>query len=310
MEMAAKTDIDSGLREHSMALEFCVLASGSAGNATVLRAGGQCALIDAGIGPRAADKRMIGTGITPADIRAICLTHLDTDHFSPAWLAGICRQEIKVYCAEGHAKALRRLARQEKLLKPLQPLLKLFGTEPFDVLPDVRCRTLRLPHDKQGSQGFLFEYRGSRLGFATDLGRAPVELIELFAGVDLLAMESNYDSDMQLSSRRSDRVKKRIMGGRGHLSNVEAFEAVQDILDLTEARHGAAKWPRHLVLLHRSRQCNSPSIVLKLFNQDPRIAPILTLAHQNQRTEWLSSAPRQALPGEQLGLFDMAAAIG
>ena len=286
-----------------MTLEFCVLASGSGGNATLLRAGGQCALIDAGIGPRAADKRMVGTGITPADIRAICLTHLDSDHFSPAWLGHICRQGITVYCPEAHAKYLRRVARQEKLLKPLQPLIKIFKTEPFEVLPEVNCRTLRLPHDKQGSQGFLFEYRGSRLGFATDLGRAPVELIDLFAGTDLLAIESNYDPDMQLSSRRSERVKRRIMGGRGHLSNQEAFEAVQDILDLTEARHGAGRWPRHLVLLHRSRQCNSAPLVQRLFSQDPRIASILTLAHQNQRTEWFSSAPRQALPGEQLGLF-------
>ena len=293
-----------------MALEFCVLASGSAGNATLLRADGQCALIDAGIGPRATDKRMTGTGIAIADIRAICLTHLDSDHFSPAWLSSICRQEIKVYCPERHAKDLRRLARQQKLLKPLQPLITSFGTEPFNIFPEVHCRTLRLPHDRQGSQGFVFEYRGSRLGFATDLGRVPVELIDLFAGVDLLAMESNYDPDMQLASRRSDRVKKRIMGGRGHLSNEEAFEAVQDILDLTEARLGAGKWPRHLVLLHRSRQCNSPAIVQRLFRQDPRLAPILTLAHQNQRTEWLSSERRQALPGEQLGLFELPPAIG
>lgn len=286
-----------------MALEFCVLASGSGGNVTLLRAGGNYALIDAGLGPRATDKRMIGTGITVADIHTICLTHMDVDHFSPAWMATICREEIAIHCPNGHVKDLRRLARREQMLKPLQPLIRVFARETFEILPGVTCRPMRLPHDKQGSHGFLFEYQGTRLGFATDLGRVPVELIDLFAGVDLLAIESNYDPEMQMESQRSARVKERIMGGRGHLSNQEAFEAVQDIIDLTESRFGTNKIPRHIVLLHRSRQCNSVPLVQRLFAQDARIAPVLTLAHQNQRTDWLSAQARRALPGEQLGLF-------
>ena len=122
-----------------------------------------------------------------------------------------------------------------------------------------------------------------------------------------IAMESNYDPDMQLASRRAQRIKDRIMGGHGHLSNQEAFEAVQDMFDLTAQRHGPDRRPRHVVLLHRSRQCNSPARIREAFGQDHRIHEVLTLAHQDQRTEWLSSGPRQPLPGEQLAMFSPVA---
>ncbi len=290
-----------------MALEMCVLASGSGGNATLLRAGTFCALIDAGIGPRTADKRMIGTGIGIQDIRAICLTHMDADHFSPRWLEPICQNQISVYCPQNHAREIRRVARREKLLKPLTRHLKIFGNELFELNTGLTCRSICLPHDKQGSQGFLIQFQNARIGFATDLGRVPVELIDLFAGADIIAMESNYDPDMQLASRRSQRIKDRIMGGHGHLSNQEAFEAVQDMFDLTAQRHGPDRRPRHVVLLHRSRQCNSPARIREAFGQDHRIHEVLTLAHQDQRTEWLSSGPRQPLPGEQLAMFSPVA---
>ena len=65
-----------------MSLELCVLASGSSGNCSMVRAAAGVVLIDAGIGPRTVAKRMIGSGVSLRDVRAICLTHLDSDHFS------------------------------------------------------------------------------------------------------------------------------------------------------------------------------------------------------------------------------------
>jgi len=56
-------------------------------------------------------------------------------------------------------------------------------------------------------------------------------------------------------------------------------------------------------LLHRSQECNCPLLLRRLFEQDSRIAPILELAHQHQRTAWLGPPDRQVLPGEQLCMF-------
>ena len=67
-----------------MSLEVCVLASGSSGNCTVVRSPAGVLLIDAGIGPRITARRMNGTGVHLRDVRAICVTHLDSDHFRPS----------------------------------------------------------------------------------------------------------------------------------------------------------------------------------------------------------------------------------
>jgi len=64
-----------------MSIEICILASGSGGNCTVVRTPSGVLLIDAGLGPLSAGRRMEGSGIHVREISAICLTHLDHDHF-------------------------------------------------------------------------------------------------------------------------------------------------------------------------------------------------------------------------------------
>ena len=76
-----------------MSLELCILASGSSGNSSVVRTPNGVMLIDAGIGPRMCAKRLGGTGISIADIRAIVLTHLDSDHCNLRWAKTIVAQQ-------------------------------------------------------------------------------------------------------------------------------------------------------------------------------------------------------------------------
>ena len=286
-----------------MNLELCVLASGSGGNASLLRAGPDAILIDAGIGPQTADRRMTGTGLDISSIRAMVLTHLDGDHINPAWFRVMLRQNIRMFIPRNQLKLLRRLARLEDVLKPMMQLTTTFDQDVFYPLSTVACTPIRLRHDKKGSFGFLLQSQQTRVGYATDFGRALPELVELFAGAGILAIESNYDPDMQLQSSRPQRLKKRIMGGSGHLSNSEALELVQHILDRTLEKYGPEHQLHHVVLLHRSRQCNCPIKLRAVFQTDVRIAPILTLSHQFQRTDWLGAPDRKALPGEQLNLF-------
>jgi phosphoribosyl 1,2-cyclic phosphodiesterase len=297
-----------------MSLELCVLGSGSSGNSTVVRAPWGVFLLDAGVGPRTTDVRMHeagGIGLSVRDISAMVLTHLDRDHFNPNWLLTIVKNGVRVFLARERMKEFlhfpdvrdlqatltkRRMAEDalEKLLVPFDEVL-----EP---VRGVRIEALALAHDEAGSHGFVLECDGYRVGFATDLGHVPQVLIEKFCGVDLLALESNYDPEMEESSDRPYYLKQRIMGGRGHLSNEQALAAVQAILDRTLETYGADHLPRHVVLLHRSRQCNCPKLVRALFSADHRIAPILTLAQQHERTGWLSARRPRAQRVEQLAL--------
>jgi hypothetical protein len=95
---------------------------------------------------------------------------------------------------------------------------------------------------------------------------------------------------MQLNSDRPAFLKRRIMGGKGHLSNAESLAAVRQILDQAE-RQGRSL-PGHIVLLHRSRQCNCPKLLQALFSADHRIKERLVLAEQNRPTPWLHARQR------------------
>ncbi|MCS7033080.1 MAG: MBL fold metallo-hydrolase [Phycisphaerae bacterium] len=278
-----------------MSLEMCILASGSSGNCTIVRSPRGILMIDAGLSPRATARRLEGTGVSLDQIEAICLTHLDYDHFHQGWSQYLERQRIRLFSAPRHRRAV--LA---QLGTAMAGLVHEIPPQPFEPVPGVQAHTIDLRHDEDGSCGFVLDSGSARLGYATDLGRVPSQLIEAFAGVDLLAIESNYDPIMQLRSSRPQFLKSRIMGGRGHLSNHEAFAAVVRILD--ESARRFSRLPSHVALLHRSRQCNCPKLLRDLFLRDPRLVDRLILAEQHSRTDWISPGARQPLRGEQLAL--------
>ena len=287
-----------------MSLEICVLGSGSGGNATVVRSPAGSFLIDAGLGPRVTAQRLHGTGVAVEDLQAIVLTHLDSDHFKWHWFNTIAKLNIRIYC---HSAKLSRIlnspeARDHALRFPERPLVPLLHpfSGPFEPLTGVHMEPIELAHDEAGSHGFIISRDGYRVGYATDLGHVPEHLIEHFTGADVVMLEANYDPEMERTSERPWYLKQRIMGGKGHLSNEQALAAVKTILDRTASRHGVEKLPCHIVLMHRSRQCNCPKLVRRLFSRDERIKPVLTLADQTERTGWLSVRGKRAQAVQQV----------
>lgn len=156
----------------------------------------------------------------------------------------------------------------------------------------TRVTAVALPHDELGATAYVLEHDGIRLGLATDLGHVPAGLFDAFAELDAVAFESNYDAAMQLSSYRPDFLKRRIMGGRGHLSNEQALEAIVEI-----DRRGRLQ---HVALLHLSRQCNDPALVRRLYaERAPHVLPRLVLSRQDVPTAVLRVAGRTAGGCEQ-----------
>ena len=243
---------------------------------------------------------MEGSGIAVRQISAVCLTHLDHDHFSPTWVRTLLRLKIPVFCHASRVDELLGRVDHHPLAHEFPRLIQTFDGEAFEALSRVTLHPVALAHDRAGSHGFVIEGFGCRVGYATDLGRVPAGLLARFTNLDILALESNYDPRMQIDSARPWFLKNRIMGGAGHLSNEQAFEAIVRILNRMEK--SCRRLPQHIVLLHRSLECNCPRLLRKLFSRDVRIAQRLTLAEQFERTEWLRTRSMQSWFGEQLSL--------
>lgn len=273
-----------------MSLRMCVLGSGSAGNSTLVELDGRTILIDAGFGPRSLPQRLRQVGGDIRDIHCLLLTHLDQDHFHPNLLKTLLENKIPVVCHRRHeARLYRNLATRPtghgSLLRKAG-LLQMFEKNRF-TLPmregdPVRVEAMHLAHDRSGTFGYLIHNSTRRLGYATDLGYVPHELVEQFADVDLLAIESNYDPDLQAASDRPYFLKSRITGGQGHLSNQECFDAIRTIASLSSAL------PQHIVLLHLSRQCNCPDRLRALYDESPHLRDRLCLTSQTDPTPWLA----------------------
>ncbi len=169
----------------------------------------------------------------------------------------------------------------------------------FEPDEDLRVEGTLAHHDESGSVALRFEIDGAAIGFATDLGRVPESLLERFAGIDLLAIESNHCPRLQQASPRPAFLKRRIMGGRGHLSNDQAIAAIDAVARRSNLQH--------VVLLHLSRQCNCPDLVRRLVAESlPGLLSRLSITRQDSVTGPLriASSPRASSPAEPPGLFE------
>lgn len=283
-----------------MSLSFCVLGSGSAGNSTVIALNGigeqQFVLVDAGLSPRMTAKRLAPLGIGLDDISHILLTHLDRDHYYPSWTKAAAKHDIIVHA---HQRQRSRLME----LKVDFRKVELFNTD-FRLDGATHVQSVPLAHDELGTVGFVLEHEGYRMGLATDLGRVPEILLECFVDLHGLAFESNYDRQMQINSNRPAYLKRRIMGGRGHLSNDESLEAVLEIADQSALSQ--------IALLHLSRQCNCPRLLTNLYAREAsHLLGELTVTNQFHATPMLhlrrgegdGKKHRKPRPVEQLTLF-------
>jgi phosphoribosyl 1,2-cyclic phosphodiesterase len=257
-------------------------------------------LIDAGFGPVTLARRLRRVGLEVDRVRAVLLTHLDQDHLRPATMEMLLRHGIPMHLHRWHAEELMGSVSGARLME--SGLVRAFDFEEFDVLEPgdatrwpgaatLRVTPVRLPHDRQGTSGFVIRWpaRQVSLGYATDLGHVPDEMVARLSergGVDLLAIESNYDPEMQLRSPRPMMLKRRIMGKLGHLSNRESFEAVRRVMGLSHPGR-----PGRVVLLHRSAQCNELGKVREVFGELPELWRRVTLSHQRRPTRWLAVRP-------------------
>ncbi len=272
MTTVSTSSVNATTVSHSTAhatIEFAVLGSGSSGNATLLRVTEGRArrqiLIDAGLSPRAVRGQLSALGFDLAETNEVLFTHFDSDHAREGWAKVALSTGLRFRCSAHHLHLARARGYPDIALEPFDA-----SRDGFDLGP-VRVKACENPHDDTGTLAFRLETAAGSIGFATDIGSVTKPLLELLRGVDLLAIESNYDPHMQEHSSRPRFLKDRITSGRGHLSNAQCIDAVRAIT--------AADHPEHVVLLHLSRDCNHPELVERMWAKElPHLAPKLTIA--------------------------------
>jgi phosphoribosyl 1,2-cyclic phosphodiesterase len=242
---------------------FTVLASGSAGNASLLQADGFGVLLDLGLGPRQLTQRLKTTGLSWQNLHAAILTHTHTDHWHDRTFAHLRRLRLPLYCHPQHHSALLSYSPEFAELVAANLVHAYEPDTALNLSPTLACLPFRVRHDGGVTCGFRFE--GSTdlfgqpyaLGYAADLGTWDQDLVETLSEVDVLALEFNHDVAMERTSGRSPRLIARVLGDRGHLSNDQAAALLCEVV-----RRSTPGRIQHLVQLHLSQDCNRPVLAL------------------------------------------------
>jgi len=262
-------------------IRFCVLASGSRGNATYVEAGGLRLLIDAGLRCRTLAQRMALLGLQPEALDGILVTHEHSDHVQ-GLDAFAAKYDLPVYANEGTAAVVERQCRS--LGRPVPDFILFQSQVPF-ALGDAVVTPVPVSHDTAEPVAYTLEDGDGRFGYFTDLGYLSQGVAEALRGCTAAVLESNHDLYMLEHSDRSYLLKQRIRGASGHLSNDQACEAIE--LCRPEAL-------RTLVLAHLSQECNTPEIAAERMGETLRrigrrdVAERLAIAEQDRPLPFMS----------------------
>lgn len=228
-------------------LQLCTLYSGSKGNCTYIRTGGDAILIDAGRSLRALTQALRAVGGDMAQVRAVFVTHEHADHTSALEMLAK-KYEIPIHITEGSAARLLSAAR-------FLPRRAVLHTPLFSVqVGGMTVSSFVTPHDSDMSVGYTVTLAdGRKLAYATDIGHVTPEIEESLAGAYAVVLESNHDEDMLMQGPYPAWLKSRIASDRGHLSNAACDAFLPQL-----SAHGTA----HVLLAHLSAENNTPARAL------------------------------------------------
>ncbi len=211
-----------------------VISSGSKGNSTIIWDENDAIVVDFGISVKRFRQRLEELSVTDIPT-SIIITHEHSDHSS------------------GLGAASRRLDADIYLRPKARMVLRLDNAYTINeelAIGNFYIRSVSVSHDAVDPVGYVIENRGRKISIFSDLGYFPMENKDIIKDSDILAIESNHDTEMLKTGTYPENLKKRIMSSYGHLSNDQCALALQELSGPKSS----------IVLLHLSDENNTHEI--------------------------------------------------
>ncbi|MCC6944310.1 MAG: MBL fold metallo-hydrolase [Thermomicrobiales bacterium] len=208
------------------------LASGSSANALLIRQNGVSLLIDCGLPIRKLQASLKSLDMKIDDIDLLFVTHEHSDHVRS--LPQLKRAGVTIVTSAGTARAMRMGPAEFVAARAGQT----YDMAGFTIAP---CA---VSHDACEPLGLMVETGGLTISVMTDLGQISPGHIEVMTAADLIILESNHDIDMLRLGPYPPHLKRRVLSGTGHLSNVDAGKALRSVL--ARSNRDPVIWLAHL----------------------------------------------------------------
>ena len=249
-------------------MRFASLGSGSRGNSTLVDSGKTSLMIDCGFSKREVERRLSNLDFLAERLDAILVTHEHSDHVSG--VVSLANElDIAVYATHGTVSA--------SSLNSVSRLSKFNAGEQF-LIGDIHIQSVSVPHDCREPCQYRLSAAGSTLGILTDLGFVTNHVEEVFRSCDSLILEFNHDHNLLQRGPYPAKLKTRISGERGHLSNNQAAKFLTKI----------ARDRFNLVVAHVSEKNNRRESIMKsleFVNKPPNYE--VFFAEQDVVSGWL-----------------------
>lgn len=225
-------------------MKFTSLASSSHGNAYIVSDRETRLLLECGVSRK---KLQQLAGFTLSAFDACLVSHEHKDH--SACVADLISAGIPVFMSSGTAEVLN-----------LDTVQAIRHGEAFTV-GSIEVMPFNTFHDAAEPLGFLLKSKadGEIVVFATDT----VNLAYQFPGVNILALEANYDRDVLAQSEKiPDKVRHRIENSHMEIGTLCRYLLTLDLSACREVYllHLSDAMSREWEFVHSVRQCVPPGV--------------------------------------------------
>ncbi len=245
-------------------MKISVLASGSKGNCTYVETSDNKMLIDVGMSNLYIEKKLMSLGVKPSDINSVFITHTHIDH-----IAG-----LKVFINKYNPKVFLT----SKMYEDLKNIIKDYVIIEDQLnIGDLNVQIFKTSHDASDSLGYIFKNNDKEFVYVTDTGYINSKNLNLLMNKDLYIFESNHDVELLMNNPHYPyHIKQRILGDKGHLSNVQCGEYLKKVV---------GNKTQFIILAHLSEQNNNQELALNNIKNNVSTDIQIMVAAQNDNTE-------------------------
>ncbi len=227
-------------------MKFCSLYSGSSGNSIFIASDNAKVLIDAGLAGKKIDDALKHIGEESSSIDGIFITHEHIDHIKGVGVLSR-KYDIPIYANDNTWAVM-----EKNIGKIKEHNIRIMDRRSSITINDLEIRSFNIPHDAIAPVGYTVSYAGKSASVVTDFGVFTEEIRDNIIDSDIILLESNHDVNMLRMGPYPYKLKLRVLGENGHLSNEDCGSAIVSLLKNDKKKQ--------IVLGHLSGTNNHPDL--------------------------------------------------
>ena len=227
-------------------MKFCSLYSGSSGNSIFIASDNTRVLIDAGLAGKKIDEALKHIGEEASSIDGIFITHEHIDHIKGVGVLSR-KYDIPIYANDNTWAVM-----EKNIGKIKEHNIRIMDRRSSITINDLEIRSFNIPHDAIAPVGYTVSYAGKNASVVTDFGVFTEEIRDNIIDSDIILLESNHDINMLRMGPYPYKLKLRVLGENGHLSNEDCGSAIVSLLKNDKKKQ--------IVLGHLSGTNNHPDL--------------------------------------------------